>query len=122
LGIEAQVDFLGERKDVSKLLKSAQVFAFASLSEGFPNALAEGLANGCACISFDCPTGPAELIRHDINGLLVALGDEQGYEREFSRLLGDAALRSRLSEQARLDMRRFSPNEVIEQFEQLIEA
>ena len=121
-GLVDRVKFLGERRDVPQILADSQVFAFTSLSEGFPNALAEGMAHGCACISFDCPAGPAELIEHDINGLLVPLGDERQYQLELSRLLSDEVLRDRLGKQARLDMREYSPEKVIDQFERLISA
>lgn len=120
LGVGDRVKFLGEQRDVSRKLSDSQVFAFTSLSEGFPNALAEGLAHGCACISFDCLTGPSDLIRHNVNGLLVTVGDDQLYERELGRLLGDEELRSRLSLQAKEDIARFSPQKVVNQFEQLI--
>ena len=122
LGIQNQVSFLGEREDVSELLMGSQVFSFTSLSEGFPNALAEGMAHGCACISYDCPTGPAELIEHDVNGILVPLGDEQQYQRELGRLLSDKALRERLGKQARLDIRKYSSEKVLGQFQELIAA
>lgn len=120
LGLGDRVKFLGQRSDVSRILSESQLFAFTSLSEGFPNALAEGLTHGCACISFDCQTGPADLICHDVNGLLVPMGDEQQYEQELSRLLNDRALRFRLSSQARVDMQKYSPDKVMEQLEQLI--
>ncbi|MBK8495625.1 MAG: hypothetical protein IPL50_11785 [Chitinophagaceae bacterium] len=32
------------------------------------------MANGCACISFNCPTGPSEIIVDGENGILIELG------------------------------------------------
>lgn len=120
LDLGESVIFTGQRQDVARHLDQAAIFAFTSLSEGFPNALAEALAAGCACISYDCPTGPSELIEHDVNGLLVPMGDEEGYRHELARLLDDTDLRTRLSEAARRDIRRFSADTVIAEFERLI--
>ena len=120
LGLADQVRFLGERQDVTDILADAQVFAFTSLSEGFPNALAEGLAHGCACISFDCPTGPSDLIRHERNGMLVPMGDKRQFEDQLRRLLSDDRLRLRLGQQAALDIQQFSLDKVLNLFEQLI--
>ena len=114
------VRFLGERKDVTQILSRSQVFAFTSLSEGFPNALAEALAHGCACISFDCPTGPAKLINNEINGFLVPMGDNDLYILRLAELLGDDGLRSRFSEHARKNIQNFSQEKVLVEFEKLV--
>ena len=119
LGLTEAVNFLGERSDVGEILQSAQVFAFTSLSEGFPNALAEGLAAGCACISYDCPTGPEELIENGRNGLLIEVGDEGAYREGLEALLADASIRERLSTQARKDIRRFETSRILPRFEEL---
>ena len=120
LGLEDRIEFLGERKDVPAWLDRARIFAFTSLEEGFPNALAEALAAGCACVSYDCPTGPSDLIQHEGNGLLVPNDDEVRFAQQLERLMSDEALQARLSEQARKDIERFSENRVLGQFDRLI--
>ena len=120
LGLEDRIEFLGERKDVPAWLDRARVFAFTSLEEGFPNALAEALAAGCACVSYDCPTGPSDLIQHEGNGLLVLNDDEVGFSQQLDRLISDEALQARLSRQARKDIERFSEDRVLKQFDRLI--
>lgn len=101
LGLQGKVVLLGERGDVPDLLKDSQIFAFTSTSEGFPNALGEAMAAGCSCISFDCMTGPAELINHGENGLLVKLGDSDGYRDMLGKLMQDDRLRERIGEAAK---------------------
>ena len=120
MGLSDRVRFLGERSDVPELLRKAQVFAFTSLSEGFPNALAEGLAHGCACISYDCATGPSDLIQSGVNGILVPNGDEARYANELCSLLKDRKRRSVLGAEARRSMRKFSSNRILRRFEELI--
>ena len=120
MSLADRVRFLGERRDVSEILSNAQVFAFTSLSEGFPNALAEALAHGCACISFDCPTGPAELIEDGVNGFLVPMDDEALYRKQLDRLLADESVRCRFSEQARESIGQFRQETVLARFEQLV--
>ena len=120
LGVSGQVNFLGQRQDVPALLRRARIFAFPSLTEGFPNALAEALAAGCACVSYDCPTGPSDLIEDGRNGLLVPNDDEAAFSRQLQRLISDEALQARLGRQARKDIERFSEERVMQRFDELI--
>ena len=43
-------------------MKSANFLVMSSYVEGFPNTLLESLVVGTPVISFDCPSGPSELI------------------------------------------------------------
>ena len=120
LGVAKNVEFLGQREDVDALLSESQVFAFTSLSEGLPNALAEALAHGCACISFDCPTGPSDLIEHDDNGILVKLGEDREYAVQLGRLMRNEQLRARLGKRASKSMQRYAAGAVLQQFENVL--
>lgn len=64
------VDFLGNVKNVIDYYSKAKALILTSIYEGFPNVLIEGLACGCPLISFDCPTGPSEIIDNS-NGILI---------------------------------------------------
>ncbi|WP_413282525.1 glycosyltransferase [Vibrio sp. MA40-2] len=74
LGLSSRIFFLGVTSDVAKLYYNAQLTALTSLYEGFPNVLIESISYGTPVVSFDCPSGPAEIINSD-NGLLVKNND-----------------------------------------------
>jgi glycosyltransferase involved in cell wall biosynthesis len=64
------VKFLGQRCDVPRLLKHADIFALTSEHEGFPNALIEAMAAGLPVVS--TPAGDAEIIiRNNMNGYIA---------------------------------------------------
>lgn len=95
-----RVHFVSRAGNMSDWYERASVFVLSSRYEGFPNVLLEAMSSGCACIAFDCPTGPSELIEHNLNGLLVSPGDVSEMTRGLSVLMDDAGLRDRLGRSA----------------------
>ena len=51
--------------------KCALATLLTSKFEGFPNTLIESLAVGTPVVSYNCKSGPDEIITHEYNGLLV---------------------------------------------------
>lgn len=121
LGVGAQVFLPGTTEDVYGALSNADIFAMSSYTEGFPMGLAEAMATGLPCVSFDCPTGPRELIRDGVDGLLVANGDVRALTSAISKLIDDESLRQRLGENAREIQQRFSLDSVLTQWQTLFD-
>ena len=72
LGISDRVIFVGFDKNPYRFMSRASVFVFTSRFEGFPNALVEAMACGAPVVSFDCPTGPSEILGNSEFGVLIA--------------------------------------------------
>lgn len=80
-------------------LHKASVFCLPSHVEGMPMALLQAMGHGLACIV--TPVGAmADLIRDQVNGMVVPVGDTQRLAQAMDTLLASAALRARLGEQA----------------------
>ena len=75
LKLEEHVTFAGFLRNPYYPMAQAECFVLSSRHEGMPTVLIEALSLGTACIAFDCPTGPSEIIRHNENGFLVENGD-----------------------------------------------
>ncbi|MBF0511869.1 MAG: glycosyltransferase, partial [Candidatus Omnitrophica bacterium] len=91
-GINYQVLFLGQRKDVPKLLALADIGVLPSLSEGMSNAILEYMAFGLAVIATNVGGNP-ELIEHGVNGLLVEKENIEQLSEALIRLLVDKTKR-----------------------------
>lgn len=95
-----RVEFLGFQKEVDYFLSKAQIFAFTSIIEGYPNALIEGMAHGLAPISFDCSAGPSDIIENDVNGFLVPVNDITLFAEKLNDLISDDLLRLKFQREA----------------------
>jgi N-acetylgalactosamine-N,N'-diacetylbacillosaminyl-diphospho-undecaprenol 4-alpha-N-acetylgalactosaminyltransferase len=71
LNILDKVHFLGYQDNPYKYLKKSKFLVLSSKNEGMPNVILEALACEVPVISFDCLSGPSEMIINKKNGLLV---------------------------------------------------
>lgn len=77
-GVQDSVLFLGFKSNPYKYFKNALFLVLCSKHEGFPLALIEALACETPVVSFDCISGPKEIIVDRENGILV---ENQNFER-----------------------------------------
>lgn len=122
LKLEKRVMLPGFITQLPSLMQRALAFVLSSKFEGFPNVLLESLAHACPAIAFDCPTGPREIIRHGIDGLLVKAGDVRGLAAAMRRLLQEPELRSRLARAAPEVRRRFAEEQIMAQWQALFNS
>ncbi|MAD11862.1 MAG: hypothetical protein CMC04_03985 [Flavobacteriaceae bacterium] len=120
LKLSNQIFFNGKIKNISKYYNSSSIFAFCSHSEGFPNALAEAMSYGCACISFDCIAGPSELIDDGKSGFLIDIKNNKSYVDKLHNLMTDCNLRKKFSENSLKKVKLFNRNRIIKDIYNII--
>lgn len=101
-GIEPFVTFSGalNQNEVLQAYKEADIFTLASFAEGVPVVLMEAMSMELPCVS-TYVNGIPELIRHDIEGLLVPAADPQQFSEALEKLIQSPELRRRLGKSAR---------------------
>ncbi len=116
-----QVVFTGALKNPFAVLQKAKIFVMASRNEGFPMAHGEALACGLPVISTDCPSGPSEMIRHDLDGLLVPNQNLTALAEAMESLMSNEQKRQQLAAKAPEVIERFGLKAIIAQWEALIQ-
>jgi GalNAc-alpha-(1->4)-GalNAc-alpha-(1->3)-diNAcBac-PP-undecaprenol alpha-1,4-N-acetyl-D-galactosaminyltransferase len=114
LGLAGRVAFPGRTEHPYDVLRDASMFVMSSRREGFPTVLGEAMACGAPVVSFDCPSGPGELIRDEVDGLLVPPEDVEALAAGMERLIGEPGLATRLASRAPEVVDRFSLHAVLE--------
>ena len=120
LNIEDRVHLPGRHPDPMSVMEQAPIFVMSSRYEGFPIVLLEALACGTPSISFNCPSGPAEVIRHGIDGILVPPEDVGALADAMQDLMAHPEKRERLASRAKEVTDRFGEERIMGMWEALI--
>jgi len=120
-GLEKRIFIPGRAGNVGEWYETADLYVMSSRHEGFPNTLVEAMAYGLSAVSFDCDTGPRDIIRHEVDGLLVPSDDVVSLTLAIDRLMSDPVERQRFALRAVEVRSRFSMERIMGMWQGLFE-
>jgi len=97
LGLQKQVKLLGYRRDIAKISKASDVFAFPSFREGLSVALMEAMALELPVVCSNI-RGNIDLIEDGKGGYLVEPDDVNGFEDGIYKIIKNYTLRKDMGE------------------------
>lgn len=121
LGLAGRVKLPGVTAAPGAWVENGDVFVLSSRFESFGNVVAEAMAAGLAVVSFDCPWGPGEIVRHGVDGLLVPPSDVEALASALRLVTGDAELRDRLGAAAQASVERLRPERILAKWDALVD-
>jgi len=119
LGISGAVVFSNPVSAIEQEYLKSSIMVLPSRSEGFGMVLIEAMACGLPCVAFDCPHGPADIITHEVDGLVVPNGNETELAKALFQLMEDDMLRKQMGKQAKVNVKRYLPEVVMPQWDAL---
>ena len=119
LGLTGRARLMGFSSSIHRAFARSSIYVMSSKFEGFPMVLLEAMGCGLPPVSFDCPTGPGDIITHGRDGLLVPPKDVGQLATAMERLMLDPALRRSMGAAARLTVHQYSADAIGHRWEDL---
>lgn len=114
------VKLMGNVDYIQQYYPKYSIFAFSSRFEGFGMVLLEAMECGLPCISFDCPTGPSEILGDGKYGILVENGNLTKFSAELADLMSDEGKRIKFSNLSKSRAQEFNIDKVFDEWRKLI--
>lgn len=117
LGVGRRVTLRGHSNQMPAVLRGCAIFAMSSEREGFPMVLLEAMSVGLPMVAYDCPRGPAEVLRDGVNGRLIPDGDDAAFTAALTELMDSVELRQQMGAAALADAAAYSMPHIVTRWE-----
>lgn len=119
LGLSASVSVHPATHEIIDLMAESRIYAMTSRSECFPMVLLEAMQTGLPIVAYDCPTGPRNIITHDVTGIIVPDGDTEAFANALVRLATDASLAKLISSNGQRESLRYASEDIAQMWKTL---
>jgi len=113
------IRLMGATTALEEEMQKASIYAMTSATECFPMVLLEAMDAGMVCISYNCPTGPKNILQHQVDGILTPPDRVEEFAATLKALIIDEAGRINLVLAAKENCKRFSEVKVASQWNAL---
>lgn len=121
LELDKYIKIIAFQENPYPFIKNAKALILSSKVEGFPMVLLEALTLGTPVVAFNCKSGPDEIIRHNMNGMLVENQNEVELTLALNKLT-DAIFYKHLKAHSSLGLDALSEEEIMNQWEKLFKT
>ena len=95
--LDQVITLKGITRNVQQELLASDFYVMSSRYEGLPMVLLESIANGLPIVSFDCPTGPAEIVENNDCGVLALNGNINDLSEKIIYMIESVDIRKEMS-------------------------
>lgn len=115
------IELKGNVRELSCLYKNYSIYVMTSLYEGLPMSLLEAQIAGLPIVSFDCPTGPSEIIEDGVNGRIVEAYNVEKMANVLKNLMKNEVLRIEYASKTGINLMKYDKRNVMKKWVELFE-
>jgi glycosyltransferase involved in cell wall biosynthesis len=108
------------QEELVKYYAAADIFVFPTRSDPWGLVINEAMAAGLPIICSTAAGAADDLIKDEVNGLLVTVGDVSSLYKALQRLIIDENLRKQMGLQSRAIIKDYTPNKMAQGFKKAI--
>lgn len=120
--LENQILLMGTTNKIEEEYLKSDIYIMSSRFEGFPMVLLEAASYSLPIISFDCPSGPSDIIENGVNGFLIKNFDVKEMQRKIEILMNDENLRKEMSKNGKEKIKEFSKEKVLKKWKTIFKG
>ena len=101
--------------------ETASILCMTSIYEGWGMVLTEAMQCGAVPVVYNSFASASEIVEDGVNGMLVTPFSQKEYTEKLRKLIEDDDLRHKMSESARISIKRYNVEQIANQWEQLFD-
>jgi len=117
LGINEYVEIKGSTNKIEDIMKTAGLYLMTSEMECFPMVLLEAQSCGLPIISYNCHTGPRNILTNNVDGILVEMDNKQKFVEQLNFLTNNESKRIELAKNGYTNTKNYTLEKVMEMWD-----
>lgn len=116
LSLEDCIIFKGEIKNTMEVINQSKIMLLTSHQECFPLVVLESLSQGVPVFSYDCPTGPRNILTDGYDGRIIENKNSEQFVKALEDFASNTIIQKKLAEHALVTAQKYSLPNIMEQW------
>ena len=120
-GLSDNVVLRGTTDSIYNIYPEYGFYSMTSRTEGLPMVLLEAKTRNLPIVSFDCLTGPSDIVEDGVSGYIIPTFDTDEFAKKMLSVMKNDSLRAELAAHAKDNLSKFQKEQIVNRWVSLVE-